>query len=50
MVLATKMQIFKNRTLFQANVVQLQAGPHVARHSVFSGLQKHSGKIFKSEI
>jgi len=25
-------------------------GPHVARHSVFCGLQKHSGKIFKSEI
>jgi len=24
--------------------------PHVARHSVFCGLQKHLGKIFKSEI
>jgi len=32
-------------------VVQLQAsGPHVARHSVFSGPRKHSGKIVKSEI
>jgi len=25
-------------------------GPHVTRHSVFSGPRKHSGKIFKSEI
>jgi len=25
-------------------------GPHVARHSVFNDPQKHSGKIFKSEI
>jgi len=25
-------------------------GPHVARHSVFSGPRKRSGKIFKSEI
>jgi len=25
-------------------------GPHVARHSVFSGPRKHSGKIIKSEI
>jgi len=33
------------------SVVQLQApGPHAAHHSVFSGLRKHSGKIFKSEI
>jgi len=34
-----------------AGVVQLQArGPHVARHSVFSGPRMHSGKIFKTEI
>jgi len=33
------------------SVVQLQAcRPHVACHSVFSGLRKHSGKIFKCEI
>jgi len=25
-------------------------GPHVARHSDFSGPWKHSGKIIKSEI
>jgi len=25
-------------------------GSHVARHSVFSGQEKHSGKIFKSVI
>jgi len=31
------------------SVVQLQAhGPHVARHSVFSGRRKHSGKIWNS--
>jgi len=30
---------------------ELQArGPHVARHSVFSGPRKHSVKIFQSEI
>jgi len=30
------------------SAVQLQAhGPHVARHSVFSGPLKYSGKIFK---
>jgi len=35
----------------QVSVVQLQAcGPHVTRHSVFSGPRKHSGKIFKFEI
>jgi len=33
------------------SVVQPQLrGPHAARHSVFSGPRKHSGKIFKSEI
>jgi len=38
-------------TSHEVSVVQLQArGPHVARHSVFSGPRKHSGKIFKSEI
>jgi len=25
-------------------------GPNVARHSVFSGPQRHSGNMFKSEI
>jgi len=25
-------------------------GPHVAHHSIFSGLRRHSGKIIKSEI
>jgi len=31
--------------------VQLQArGPHLARHSDFSGPRKHSGKIFKAHI
>ena len=31
------------------SVVQLR-GPHMARHSVFSGPRKHSGEIIKSEI
>jgi len=40
-----------NKFMIYINVVQLQArGPHVTRHSVFSGQRKHSGKIVKSEI
>jgi len=38
-------------TIVYARGGQLAArGPHVARHSVFSGPWKHSGKIIKSEI
>jgi len=37
--------------LKRVNVVQLQTlGPHVTSHNVFSDPQKHSGKIFKSEM
>jgi len=37
--------------MIYCSVVQLQArGPHVALHSVFSGLRNHSGRICKSEI
>jgi len=35
----------------QPSKTQLQVcGPHVARHRVFNGPRKHSGKIFKYEI
>jgi len=37
--------------MINVSVVHLQVrGPHVTRNSLFSGPQKHSGKIFKCEI
>jgi len=45
---------FRRDLLFQMTCLrggQLAArGPHVARHRVFSGPRKHSGKTIKSEI